>query len=155
MEVCFMRGDFVPNRRAHSGWRVGLSNLKFTVIWSLVFLPFLPHIKYMQLYPFWNFSEPFTRRQAKTTPGYKFVHVQVEIPKTTKQYCVLSKNFFTEQLNSSNFSFHSKFLSSLLSAEGELLLDEARPGVLCDRQVWFPGKKNQNWCPIVSRKPKQ
>ena len=35
----------------------------------------------------------------------------------------------------------SKILSSLLSSEGELLLDETWPHVLCDGQVWLPGAK--------------
>jgi len=34
-------------------------------------------------------------------------------------------------------------LSSLLSAEGELLLDKTRPDVLGDREVRLPGKKSK------------
>ena len=49
----------------------------------------------------------------------------------------------TKQSTSSkaNVFFPLKFSSSLLSAEGELLLDKTRPDVLGDGKVWFPGKK--------------
>ena len=128
-----------------------LSNFKFTIIFH-----FLLHTKYMRIYPVWNLSETYMLPEDKRNQ-HPFKSINLPMFKLNDRTTItilypFRELFLQKQSMSSKakVSFRLKCLE-LLSAEGKLLLDKARPDVLGDREVRLPGRENKMnmcWYPI-------
>ena len=117
---------------------------------------FLLHTKYMRIYPVWNLSETYMLPEDKRNQ-HPFKSINLPMFKLNDRTTItilypFRELFLQKQSMSSKakVSFRLKCLE-LLSAEGELLLDKARPDVLGDREVRLPGRENKMnmcWYPI-------